>query len=74
MTQWLAGGTMDPDRFRLAVETLEARKVARFGFRLASDVAFDGTARFTLRFADTEEICTVLQVDPLTGEITEDDS
>lgn len=67
MTRWLAGGTMNVDQFRLAVETLEERKVARFGFRLSSTVASDGTAAFTLRYADGGKHCTTLRVDPQTG-------
>jgi len=73
ITRWLAGGTMNADQFRLAVAALEERKVARFGFRLSSSVAADGSATFTLRFADTGEHCTTLRVDPQTEALRRED-
>lgn len=67
ITRWLAGGDINPEEFRQAVQMVEARKLARFGLRLSSSVSRDGIAHFALRFADNDELCTSIDVDPRTG-------
>ena len=68
ITRWLAGGDINPEEFRQAVQMVEARKLARFGLRLHSSVSRDGIAHFTLRFTETDELCTSIDVDPRTGQ------
>jgi hypothetical protein len=72
ITRWLAGGDINPEEFRQAVELVEARKLARFGLLLNSFVSPDGTAHFTLRFADSDEPCASIDVDPRTGRSSSD--
>jgi hypothetical protein len=67
ITRWLAGGDINPEEFRQAVHMVEARKLARFGLRLNSFIAPEGTAHFTLSFADSDETCASIDVDPRTG-------
>jgi hypothetical protein len=69
MARWLSGGELSPEQFRDAVNTLEARKLARFGFALASEVAPDGRVLFSLRYATSGELCASMDVDPDTGEL-----
>jgi hypothetical protein len=52
---------------RLAVEE---QKLKRFGMKLNSTVAADGVVHFSLRFADTDELCASMDVDPETGKLS----
>ena len=67
---WLAAGKLDPEQFRVAVLTLEAAKVARFGMKLSGENTAEGNTRFTLNFADDGELCATLEFNPSTGELT----
>ena len=69
MARWLSGGELTPEQFRLAVSRLEHRKLQRFGFKLSSSVSEDGVVHFNLRFADSGESCSSIDVDPTTGEL-----
>lgn len=66
----LSGGVIDPEQFRVLVSILEQQKLKRFGMKLSSTVAADGVVRFSLRFADTDELCASMDVDPETGKLT----
>ena len=70
MAKWLAGDNLSPEHYRLAVARLEDRKLKRFGLKLNSAVSEDGLVHFTLRFANTDEICSSIDVAPETGEMT----
>lgn len=71
MARWLTGAELSPEQFRLAVSRLEDRKLKRFGLKLSSSVSEgDRIVHFTLRFADFDEFCASLDVDPLSGEMT----
>ncbi|MHA3770809.1 hypothetical protein ACXR0O_04655 [Verrucomicrobiota bacterium sgz303538] len=67
---WLSAGKMSSERFRQAVLTLEAAKVARFGFALTGQAMREGGTHFELRFADTHELCASMEFDPATGELS----
>lgn len=67
---WLSEGQLNPERFRQAVLTLEAAKVARFGFKLSGVGMRDGGTHFELRFADTGELCASMEYDPATRELS----
>jgi hypothetical protein len=67
---WLSAGQINPQTFRQAVVTLEAAKVARFGFRLTGVGLRDGGTHFELRFADTGELCASMEFDPSTQELS----
>ena len=69
MAGWLAGGGLSPEQFRLGLTRLEDRKLKRFGLKLSSFVSDDGVVHFSLRFADTDELCASLDVDPMTGKL-----
>lgn len=69
MARWLSGGGLSPEQFRLGLTRLEDRKLKRFGLKLSSSVSDDGVVHFTLRFADTEELCASMDVDPMTGKL-----
>jgi hypothetical protein len=70
VASWLASGRLNPEQFRAAVVTLEAAKVKRFGFALDSREDEGGRTAFSLRFADTREVCSTLVFDPATTELT----
>jgi hypothetical protein len=70
MAGWLAGEDLSPEHFRLALVRLEERKLTRFGLKMTSFASPDGLVHFTLRFADTDEFCASMDIDPLTGEMT----
>lgn len=70
IASWLSAGQLNPERFRQAVLTLEAAKVARFGFKLTGAGMRDGGSHFELRFADTGELCTSMEFDPATKELS----
>ena len=67
---WLAGGGLSAEDFRRTLATLEARKLARFGFTLASAVSEGPMVHFSLRFAETGELCASMDVDIDTGAIS----
>lgn len=70
MARWLAGDDMSPEHFRLAVARLEEQKLKRFGLKLSSSASENGIVHFTLRFANTDEFCASMDVDPATGTMT----
>lgn len=70
MATWLSAGQIDPERFRHAILTLEAAKVARFGFRLTGTGLRDGGTHFELKFADTGDVCASMEFDPVTKELS----
>lgn len=70
MARWLSGGGLSPEQFRLGLTRLEDRKLKRFGLKLGSSVSEDGVVHFSLRFADTEELCASMDVNPVTGKLT----
>ena len=70
MAHWLAGGGLSPEQFRLGLTRLEDRKLKRFGLKISSSVSEDRLVHFTLRFAETDEFCSSMNVDSATGEMT----
>jgi hypothetical protein len=67
--RWLAGGQLSPEQYRRAVTRMEHCKHERFGFKLSSFVSDGGLVHFSLRLADTDELCASMDVNPWTGEI-----
>ncbi len=65
----LAGGVLSPGQFRILVETLEMKKLTRFGFKLSSRASEDGLVHFSLRFADSGDLCSSMEVNPETGKL-----
>ena len=70
MAGWLAGAGLSPEQYRLGLTRLEERKLKRFGLKLSSSVSEEGVVHFTLRFAETEELCASMDVDPATGAVS----
>ena len=70
MARWLSRGELGPNQFRMMVKTLEQRKLERFGMKLSSTVSIDGVVHFTLRFAEADELCASMDVDPMTGKLS----
>ena len=70
MARWLSGGQLSPSQFRLLVTSLEHRKLKNFGLQLSSSASESGSVHFTLRFADSDDLCASMDVDPLTGEFS----
>ena len=70
MVRWLSGGEMGPEQFRQLVAHLEARKLQRHGFKLSSSVSEVGVVHFSLRYADSGELCASMDVDPLSGKLS----
>lgn len=70
----LSGGVLDPEQFRSLVEELERQKIKRHGFKLQSGVDDDRIVHFTLRFADTGELCSSMDIDPETGKLVTHDA
>lgn len=70
VVSWLADGQSTPDDLRRTVVAFESRKLARFGFTLISALAADQTVLFSLRCAETGELCASMDVDPKTGAMT----
>jgi len=64
----LSGGMLDPEQFRSLVEELERQKLNRHGFKLQSQV-IGSIVHFSLRFADTNEVCANMDVNPETGKL-----
>ena len=69
MARLLAGGGLSPEQFRLGLTRLEDRKLKRFGLKLSSSVLAGGVVHFSLRFAETDELCAKMDVNPMTGEL-----
>ena len=70
MAKWLSCGDLSPGQFRTLLNTLEKKKLERFGMKLSSDVSIDGVVHFTLRFVEADELCASMDVDPLTGKLS----
>ena len=69
MARWLSGGEMGPGQFRLMLNTLEKRKLEKNGMKLSSFVSEDGVVHFSLRFAETDELCASMDVDPISSKL-----
>lgn len=65
----LARRLIVPEQFRAMVEGVERQNLMRHGFKLSSSIAESGLVHFTVRYADTDEICTIMDVDPETGSL-----
>lgn len=70
MAKWLSRGDLSPGQFRSLLNTLEKKKLERFGMKLSSTVSIDGVVHFTLRFVEADELCASMDVDPITGKLT----
>jgi len=70
MARWLCGGGLSPEQFRLGMARIEERKLKRFGLKLSSSTTEDGLVHFTLRFAQSDEFCASMEVDPDTGDMS----
>ena len=64
---WFSGGGITPERFRESVVVFEAAKLERFGLQLSSRVSQEGTVHFSLRVAESGQLCASMDVDPVTG-------
>jgi hypothetical protein len=69
MARWLSKGELSPGQFRTLLNILERKKLQRFGMKLSSDISIDGVVHFSLRFADSGELCASMDVDPITGKL-----
>ena len=70
MARWLSCGELSPGQFRSLLTTLEKKKLERFGMKLSSTVSIDGVVHFSLRFAEGEELCASMDVDPINGKLS----
>ena len=70
MAKWLSRGDLNPDQFRALLNTLEKKKLERFGMKLSSSLSEGGMVHFSLRFAEGNELCASMDVNPVTGEMT----
>lgn len=70
IARWLSGGELSPGQFRLLLNTLEKKKLERFRMKLTSAISIDGVVHFSLRFAETDELCATMDVDPISGKLT----
>lgn len=70
MARWLSSGELSPGQFRSLLTTLEKKKLERFGMKLSSTVSIDGVVHFSLRFAEGEELCASMDVDPINGKLS----
>ncbi len=70
MARWLSGGELSPGQFRSLLNALEKKKLERFGMKLSSEISIDGVVHFSLRFAENDELCASMDVDPITGKLT----
>jgi hypothetical protein len=66
---WFSGDEITPDQFRQSIVVFEAAKLERFGFRLRSAVSKKGSVHFSLRAAESGELCASMDVDPVTGAV-----
>lgn len=69
VAQWMSGGGLSPERFRISVAMLEKQKLLRHGLTLSSEISEGPIVHFSLRFADTGELCASMDVDPATGAV-----
>jgi hypothetical protein len=70
MAKWLSRGDLSPGQFRLLLNTLEKKKLERFGMKLSSTVSIDGVVHFSLRFVEADELCASMDVDPVSGKLS----
>jgi len=70
VASWHADSDTPPALFVHTVAALEVRKLRRFGFKLSSSVSGNRLVHFTLRVAETGELCASMDVNPATGEMT----
>ena len=70
MAKWLSRGDLSPGQFRSLLNTLEKKKLERFGMKLSSTVSIEGVVHFTLRFVEADELCASMDVDPITGKLS----
>ena len=70
MARWLSGGALSPGQLRSLLNTLEKKKLERFGMKLSSEVSINGVVHFSLRFAETDELCASMDVNPMTGKLS----
>ena len=70
MAKWLSRGELSPGQFRSLLNTLEKKKLERFGMKLSSTVSIDGVVHFSMRFAEGDELCASMDVDPVTGKLS----
>jgi hypothetical protein len=66
---WLAHPEAHPEQLARAVIEFERRKLARFGFYLSGAISAGSIVHFSLRHADTGELCASMDVDPYTGAV-----
>jgi len=65
----LARRFIHPEQFRAMVENIERQTLKRHGFTVSSSISESDTVHFTLRYADTNEICASMDIDPETGRL-----
>ena len=70
MAKWLSCGELGPCQFRSLLNTLEKKKLERFGMKLSSTISIDVVVHFTLRFMETDELCASMDVDPVSGKLS----
>lgn len=63
MGEWLTTGRLSAEQFRVAMLTLEAEKVRRFGFTLTAERSPQGRVHFELRYVGTGKICSCMDFD-----------
>ena len=69
IASWLADGELTPEQLADGVASFEKRKLDRLGFKLSSAVSEGPIVHFSLRFAESGELCASMDVDPRTGDI-----
>lgn len=69
IASWLADGELSPEQFAHMVSAFEKRKLTRLGFTLSSALSEDSIVHFSLRFADSGDLCASMDVNPKTGDI-----
>ena len=67
---WLTGGGLSAEQVRRTLVTLEAKKIARFGLKLSSAISGGSLVHFSLRCAETGELCASMDVDVKTGTVS----
>ena len=66
----LSNGDISIRLFHALLDTLQKSKLHETGMKLSSSVSEVGVVHFSLRFADTDEVCASIDVDPATGKLT----
>jgi hypothetical protein len=64
---WFSGQGITPEQFCQFVVVFEAAKLQRLGFQLSSQVSSERKVHFSLRAAESGELCGSMDVDPVTG-------